>query len=389
MPPSISNNPRYSTDPTHPWGSLTPRFWHGMRLGTWLSLLATRKGRLTPRSMLTAATITPASAFNSAASGWQSLRHGRRIDSQPLTEPPLFVLGHWRSGTTLLHELLIRDPEHTFPNTYECLLPHHHLVTQKWMAPLTSWLLPKMRPMDNVAVGWNRPQEDEFALCNLGLPSPYLCWAFPHNGPVHSEYLNLREVPKQARRHWQSSLKRFVKSIAVARDRRLVLKSPPHTARIRWLLEIFPDAKFVHIARDPLTLFPSTVRLWKSLADVHGLQPDLPEYDWLEEEVLRNLVTMYEAYAEDRERIPKGHLCELTYEDLVADPKRELQRVYQEIGLGDFSRVERGVEDYLAETGQYKINRYSLPKEVEHHVRERWKIYFDLFGQAETRSEPT
>ncbi|MGI9457230.1 MAG: sulfotransferase family protein [Aeoliella sp.] len=378
--------PRYSTDPTHAWGLLAPRFWHGMRLGTWLSLLATRECRLTPRSMITAATITPVSGFNSVAAAWQNLRFGRRIHRQLLAEPPLFVLGHWRSGTTLLHELLIRDPEHTYPNTFECLLPHHHLVTQKWMAPLTSWLLPKKRPMDNMATGYDRPQEDEFALCNLGLPSPYLCWAFPHNGPVHSEYLDLRAVPKRARRRWQSTLKLFVKSIAVARNKRLVLKSPPHTARIRWLLEIFPQAKFVHIARDPLTLYPSTVRLWKSLADVQGLQPDLPEYEWLEEEVLQNMVTMYKAYAKDRELVPAGNLCELRYEDLVTDPKAELGRVYQELQLGEFARVEPGVDRYLSETGEYKTNRYSLPDEVERRVRERWQVYFDLFGYAEVGS---
>lgn len=374
--------PKYSSDPTHNAGFLAPRFWHGMRLGTWLTLLATRQCRLTPRSMLTAASITPMSAFNSLASMWQNAQYGRRIHRQVLAEPPLFVLGHWRSGTTLLHELLIRDPAFTFPNTYECLLPHHHLVTQKWLAPITSWLLPKKRPMDNVTLGWDRPQEDEFALCNWGQPSPYLCWAFPHNGPVHSEYLDLREVPKRARRRWQATLKLFVKSLAVSRNRRVVLKSPPHTARVKWLLEVFPNAKFLHISRDPLTLYPSTVRLWKSLADVQGLQPDLPEYEWLEEEVLKNLVTMYEAYEQDRTLIPEGNLVEVSYEGLTADPKAEIRRAYEELNLGDFSRIEPGIERYQRDTKDYKTNRYSLPQKIEAKVRDRWSLYFELFGYS-------
>src|SRR5690606_36772277 len=129
----------------------------------------------------------------------------------------------------------------------------------------------------------------------------------------------------------------LVKSVAVNRNKRIVLKSPAHTARVRWLLEEFPDAEFVHIARDPHMLFPSTIRLWKSLCDVQGLQPDLPEYDWLEEEVYSNLEKMSEAYEADRELIPEGHLSELKYEDLMEDPKRELRRVYEELHLGDFS----------------------------------------------------
>lgn len=379
--------PQYSSNETNHWGFLAPRFWHGMGLGTWLSLLATRQCRLTPRSMLTAATITPTSAFNSVAGMYQNFRYGRQIHRQVLVEPPLFVLGHWRSGTTLLHELLITDPEHTFPNTFECLLPLHHLATQRWMAPLTSWLLPDKRPMDNVEAGWDRPQEDEFALCNLGLPSPYLCWAFPHNGPVHSEYLDLRHVPKRQRRRWQARLKLFVKSIAVSRNKRIVLKSPPHTARIRYLLDIFPDAKFVHISRDPLKLYPSTVRLWKSLADVQGLQPDLPRYDWLEEEVLGNLVTMYRAYGEDRELIPAGNLCEIRYESLVADPRTEIARMYDELSLGDYARIEPGVGRYLEKTADYKTNRFQLPAEIERRVRDRWGLYFEMFDYGEVGSE--
>jgi LPS sulfotransferase NodH len=159
-----------------------------------------------------------------------------------------------------------------------------------------------------------------------------------------------------------------------------VLKSPPHTARVRWLLEVFPDAKFVHISRHPFTLFPSTIRLWKALCDVQGLQPDLPEYPWLEEEVYSNLEKMYDAYDEDRHLVPPGNLCELKYEDLIADPKGELQRVYSELGLGDFKRMEPGLDRYLQDTSDYKTNRYALPPDVEARVRQRWAKYFEVCG---------
>src|SRR5690606_8688957 len=129
----------------------------------------------------------------------------------------------------------------------------------------------------------------------------------------------------------------FAKSIAYRRNRRIVLKSPPHTARVRTLLEVFPDAKFVHIVRNPLTLYPSTVRLWKSLCDVQTLQWQRAEYDWLEEHVLDNLVRMYEAFERDRELIPPGRLVELRYEDLVSNPREQLRNVYDGLALGDFS----------------------------------------------------
>jgi hypothetical protein len=351
-----------------------------MKFGTWLRLLMKHNCRLTPRNMITAATITPCSMFNSTAGGIQSLLYGRKIRRQSLAAPPLFVLGHWRSGTTLLHDFLVCEPEHTYPTTYQCFAPQHFLFTQRWIAPLTSWLLPKHRPMDNVELHWDKPQEDEFAIANLGQPSPYLCWVFPHDGPVHSEYLTLRDVPKRDRRRWQATLKMFVKAVAVSNNKRMVLKSPPHTARVRWLLEVFPGAKFVHISRDPFKLFPSTVRLWKTLADVQGLQPDLEEYDWIEEEVLRNLELMYEAYDEDRQLIPAGNLCEIRYEDLVADPRGVMQSVYETLDLGDYARIEPGINDYLAETRDYKTNRFALPEDVQHMVSQRWAHYFERYG---------
>ena len=89
------------------------------------------------------------------------------------------MIGHWRSGTTLLHELLVRDPRHTYPDTYACFAPNHFLVSGWWMKPCLKVLLPSQRPIDNMPAGWDHPQEDEFALCNMGVPSPYLTIIFP------------------------------------------------------------------------------------------------------------------------------------------------------------------------------------------------------------------
>ena len=68
-----------------------------------------------------------------------------------------------------------------------------------------------------------------------------------------------------------------------------MLKSPTHTARVRTILEVFPDAKFIHIVRDPLVLFPSTVRLWKSLSEVQGFQIPRDDAGWIERHVLDHL----------------------------------------------------------------------------------------------------
>lgn len=370
----------FGDQPIHKGGIINPKFWHGMLPVDLFKLAWRNKFRVSPRGVISLTTAFASSISHQIGSIIQQTLHGKRIDKARPESPPLFVLGHWRSGTTFLHELLIRDPKNTYPTTYECFCPHHFLVTEKWVTPLTPWLLPKKRPMDNVATGWERPQEDEFALCSLGLPTPYRSWAFPKHGPVEEEWLTLEKISSADRNRWKQALRRFVSAISLFRQGRVVLKSPPHTARIKTILEIFPDAKFVHISRDPMILFPSTVRLWKSLSDVQGMQGAVPRHDWIEETVLNNLTEMYEAFERDLPLIPEGNYTELRYEDLVADTKGELRGIYDRLGLEGFENAEPKIDAFLAEQSDYKTNRYELPDDLKTAVRQNWRAYGMRFG---------
>ncbi|QDV79948.1 sulfotransferase family protein [Botrimarina mediterranea] len=383
MPDATPNKPNkhgYGVDPVHHYGWITPRFWHGMTPGDFWRMVFANRCKVSVRGALTCSTITGVGLFHLGAKLVTDLTMGRKLRLARPSQPPLFVLGHWRSGTTMLHELLIRDPRHVFPTTFECFAPHHFLLTETAITPFISWLLPKKRPMDNVAAGFDRPQEDEFALCSLGLPTPYRSWAFPDHGPVCGDWLTLDNVSDADRKRWGEALRRFVGALSLKRPGRVILKSPPHTARIKTILEHFPDARFVHISRNPLKLFPSTVRLWKSLCDVQTLQPQRAHYDWIEEEVFGNLTRMYEAYDRDRPLIPEGRVVEMRYEDLVADPLSTLRDLYANLDLGAFADAEPGVAAYLAEEKDYKTNRFELPEEVRERINDRWSGYAKRWG---------
>jgi hypothetical protein len=237
--------------------------------------------------------------------------------------------------------------------------------------------------MDSMEAGWERPQEDEFALANLGIPSPYVAWAFPNHGPVYDEYLDLTTLSKAERDRWQHSLRLFVQRVATMRNRRVVLKSPTHTARVRTLLEIFPDARFVHIVRDPLALFPSTVRLWNTLSQVQGLQTVEGGIPWIERQILDTFVRMYERLEQDRELIPTGRLAELRYEELVAAPVEQMQHVYEQLEFDGFDRVRPAIARYAAEHSEYRPAHYSLSPTVAEGVRRHWAPYFERYGYSQ------
>ena len=217
--------------------------------------------------------------------------------------------------------------------------------------------------MDNMAAGWHRPQEDEFALGNLGQPTPYMSMLFPRRGPVYPEYLDLRSLTPEQSKAWQNALAEFFRRITYRDNRRIIVKSPAHTARVRTLLEMYPDAKFVHIVRNPFDVFASTVNLWKSLNEVQRVQA-AGDQAWIEEYVLDGLERMYAAFEADRQLLGDNQLYDLRYEDLVEEPSGQLRRIYDQLDLGDFSSVEPAVAGHLAEVKNYRTNHYELAEET-------------------------
>jgi hypothetical protein len=238
--------------------------------------------------------------------------------------------------------------------------------------------MPSRRPMDNMATGWERPQEDEFALCMLGSPSPYLTIAFPNRPPLYPDYLDLRGLSPRALARWKRAFVRFVQQVTVKDPRRLVLKSPPHTCRIEVLLELYPDAHFVHIVRDPYVVFPSTVNLWKSLYRTHGLQR--PTFAGLEEHVLTTFTRVYDGLERGRKRVRPSHFHELRYEDLAKDPVGELRRLYDHFHLGGFEAYLPRLEAYLATLKGYETNRYQLDPDVRAEITRRWGDVIRRYG---------
>src|SRR3972149_2660231 len=141
----------------HAYPFWAPRFWHGMGFPTWFKLLAHNRFAISPSRIPMAVSVTNATVLNSFAGVFTEMMFRHKVRSTKLAEPPLFVLGHWRSGTTLLHELLILDERHTYPNTYECFAPLHFVWTEWFIPPLLRRLLPSTRPLDLMEAGWGRP----------------------------------------------------------------------------------------------------------------------------------------------------------------------------------------------------------------------------------------
>ena len=188
-------DPKQSKQPKANWYPFwAPRFWHGMRVLDYLSLLKKNRFNIHPARYPMTALVGLSSTINSVLSATQRLAYGKKIAAVELEQPPIFVIGHWRSGTTMMHELLALDQQFAYPSNVETFLPHHFLVSGWLMSPMINLLLPKRRPMDNMTMAGRSPQEDDFALCALGAPTPYRRIAFPNRQCRDQLALNLGSV---------------------------------------------------------------------------------------------------------------------------------------------------------------------------------------------------
>ena len=351
-----------------------------MRFGDWLRLIASGRFAVTvnclPRIVGTTL-ITPVNSFLGLLS---DAIHGRRAEAVTVT-PPIFILGHWRTGTTLLHELFAEDPAMATPTVFQCLFPNAFLIAPG-IAPLLNLFLSPTRVFDNVPMSYDRPQEDEFAVLNCGMGTPYRSLAFPRHGLNDLHYLDLAEATSVERQAWEAAYLTLIKRFQLVHGKRLVLKSPLHTGRIATLARLFPGARFIHLARNPFEVFPSSVNTFHVMGSWQGLHNPGPSEDTIKEWVLDVFERLFAAYERDRPSVAPGHLAEVRYEDLTADPEGTLRGIYETLGLDGFEAALPRMRTFLAVRSSYRRNSFVLGDDDRVTIRARWRRYFERFGYS-------
>lgn len=356
-----------------------PGQFAGIVAGDWLAVLRENRFAVDPPYFLRAAIITLNSLGNSMARRYEDWAFGDKVRA---TSPqmPIFILGHWRSGTTHLHNLMTIDDRFAYPNLYEVVFPHTFLATEPVVARLLAPLIPKKRLGDNVRQSIAMAAEDEFALCAATAISPYMSSSFPRREDLYDRYLTLRDVPEETITRWKGALRLFLQKLTWKYRRPIVLKSPTHTCRIRLLLELFPDARFIHIHRNPYAVFQSNRRRHDGAVRYSRLQRSAATDD---EMFIRRYREMYDVFFAERDLIPRNRFHELAFEDLEIDPVRQLREIYAKVDLPNFDAVESRVLDYVAARSEYRRNEYvEIPGDLRSKIVSAWKRNFEQWGYA-------
>lgn len=334
--------------------------------------------RVSPKYFGSLFNIGAISLVSSIFGLYEKLLFHRKIAMTKIVADPIFIIGHWRSGTSYLHKLLCLDDRHTSPTVFQCIFPTCFISAEGVLSPKLTATLPRHRPFDNVKMGVNEPFEEEFALMKMTLISPMLTAAFPRSQSRYESHCEFSTLSDREIEKWQKKLLWFLKKITFKTVKRIILKSPTHSFRIDRLLSDFPKAKFVCMLRDPYSVFASTNHLWKTLLWHNKLQN--MKLVNLQQLILSRYLQLFCALKRGRESIPDGQYHEVRFEDLESDPIGTLHEIYDHLELGNFDSVWPKVEAYLREEGNYQKNVFHLTALERERVASQWEVAFREYG---------
>lgn len=309
----------------------------------------------------------------------EHLQFDTAIKKTEIPNQPVFILGHWRSGTTYLHNILSLDTSLGYFSTFHASLPGVFLGNEPLINSFVAKSLPKKRPMDDVPMGPALPQEDEFALAAVSLHSANHGLCFPSNASNYNRFVFMDDVPQTVRNEWKAIYRYLIqKETLYSKGKRLVLKNPANTARVNLLLEMFPDAKFIHIYRNPYHVFRSMMKLILSIVPYICLQQP-PTVSVVEDQVLQVYKQMYIKYLNERGNIPQKNLIEIRYEDFIQRPLEHVKDIYARLELDGYQALENKFKDYIASQEHMKKQLYTLDEPLKEKIYSEWKFAFEAF----------
>lgn len=357
----------------------------GIALGGWLRVLWTWRRAIEFRTYAVRVLfLTAMACLNSLFGLIDTLFFGVAIARAVINPRPVFVLGHPRTGTTLLHTLLAKDrSSFIFCSTFQAGFPSGFACLDK-LSWLFAGVVDKTRPMDNMALSLDLPQEEELATNVLsGGRSQYMSIFLMRQERYFRKYVSFEGASEGDLSAWTRAFNYMLRKLSYVNDggsgrRRLLLKSPVHTGRVRLLLKLFPDAQFIYLHRDPYRVFQSACNMAdKAYPFMYLNTPDNAE---IQEFVLSQFEQLHDLYVRDRGLIKKGNLLEMSFDQLTEDPIRAVEAIYKHFKWPGFDKLRPELEGFQKRNKGYKKNAFSGLSAAERKmVARRWKKSFDEF----------
>lgn len=223
--------------------------------------------------------------------------------------------------------------------------------------------MPSKRPGDGMRISVNLPQEDEYALSNITHRSFYHFFYFPSNySKYYKHYVRFELQPEEHIDTWKLDYRKLViQALLNTKGRRALLKNPVNTGRMKILIDVFPDADFIFMVRNPIIVYLSTKKFFTQLFPSVNLEK------FTSEEIKGMILDLYELlmkdYISDKRFVGKDRIVEIRYEDFEVNPLEMVQQLYSKFSPKEIKDMNPVFEDFLAQQKKHKACKYSISKQ--------------------------
>ena len=254
----------------------------------------------------------------------QERKYKKHLADKPLQHDPVFILGHWRSGTTFVHNIFAQDERFGYTTTYQTVFKEYcdRFLTMK------------------------QATDEEIA-------------------DFKDKFMKIVKVSM-----WNS--RRGVK------DAQYLSKNPPHTGKVKTLVEMFPNAKFIYLVRNPYTVFESTRSFFTQT--IAPLQLNTISQEEMEQNILYGYRELYDAYQEQKKYIPEGNLFEVKFEEFEKNALEITEQIYRELNIPNWDEARPAIEAYISKKKGHKKNSYQYDLRTIRMVNEAWGDILDAWG---------
>ncbi len=338
-----------------------------------------QNGGITPRGLLNTLPWLLKTILFEPLRWIELVTKSKKIENHRITKPPVFILGYCRSGTTYLQQLFMQDDRLGFTSNFQVVFPEIMLSFEKCLTPALesiTRLFKIQNPVYRMPLSWYFPGEEDVAMTtSLNPGGAQWGYFFPEKMyEYYEKYVFFENIPEAEMQVWKESFMFLLKKISLANQNKpLVLKSPPHTARIKFLLSQFPGAKFIFIHRNPYEVYASNKRLWKAINDMYTLGTTRSiDFNTI---ILDTYSKIMDRYLREKDLIPQGQLCELSFEDLINRPVESMRQIYKSLDLNAFDYCENKMGSFAALQKKHVILNHNLTPEETRMVSEKWEPF--------------
>ena len=339
-----------------------------------------------PDAVLSTGAVCLASLARTPFSAFEKVLIAQKLPAEADLPAPIFILGHWRSGTTHLYNTMSLG-EFGYVSPVAVGLPWDMFGIAAALNPLLERALPEHRWIDRIPVTPTSPQEDEIGIASMTSVSFYHGIYFPKAfDRLIDRGLFFDGCSTDEIREWETSFVYFMRKLAYQQGKPLLIKNPVYTARVSRLKQLFPDAKFIFLHRNPFDVFLSMRNFYNRLLDVMALQKIPSELD-IDATILRVYNRMMQSYTEEKSLLSAGDLIELPYAELDADPLAALQKIYTHLNLGGFTAARPMFSEYLESVQSFQKNAFKGDDATIEKVQTSLGHWIDHWGYSapETR----